>query len=651
LEVAVLEYRYGKTPMVGELGDFAEPVRLHLVDETKLEAFWDSVVRENHYLGFESVIGSRLKYLITLGTRVVGAISFCSAAYKLGPRDAFVGWDEPARLAMLPGLVCNNRFLIFPWVRIKNLASHVLSLSLRRLRLDWEERHGVEPIMVETFVDRERFLGTCYAADNWIRLGETKGFGRRGNGFEFHGNVKSIFVKMLSKRFARAFRPSLGRLPDERKELLSMINSVPLYWPGILDDLGVAKIEPEALSIKLRDHLERYIPYLTREELKKHMVNMVKGLLSDLERKSVEPICLAFAGPGEHRNMTNFMTRSPWDDQGMLAEYQKEIGGLLSDPAGMITGDGCDFPKKGSMSAGVARQHCGPLGKVDNCQAGVMVGCAGPRGCGLADFGLFMPEKWFGDDYAERRGKCRVPKELEFKTKNAMLSEMIGKLHRSGCFKGKYVGVDAGFGRDHSFLDSLPPELIYFADVPSDCRLFKERPEVAVPEYRGRGRRPTEPVPAFPARAVKDVIADESEPWNDVVLGMGSKGPVVARDKCVKVVESRDGKPGKDVWLYARMLEDGKMKYSLCNESMDAALADVRAPALMRWSIEQCFRECKDHLGMDHYEVRTWHGWRRHMLLTLIAHLFVIKLRLSFGVMASAPGPAPVVDKPVCAQE
>ena len=163
-------YRYDKTPMTGELSDYPWTVRLHKVDETKWEAFWDELVREHHYLGYEGQIGGRIKYVVTLGKQIVGAISFCSAAYKLGPRDEYIGWSEDVRLSKLPHLLTNNRFLILPWIRIRNLASHVLSKSLRQLREDWEKQYEVTPYMIETFVDREKYLGTCYIAANWIYL-------------------------------------------------------------------------------------------------------------------------------------------------------------------------------------------------------------------------------------------------------------------------------------------------------------------------------------------------------------------------------------------------------------------------------------------------------------------------------------------------
>jgi hypothetical protein len=105
--------------------------------------------------------------------------------------------------------------------------------------------------------------------------------------------------------------------------------------------------------------------------------------------------------------------------------------------------------------------------------------------------------------------------------------------------------------------------------------------------------------------------------------------------------------PFKDVWLYICRLEDNSMKYALCNAPADTSTTDIRKPALMRWSIEQCFRECKEYLGTDHYEVRSWTGWHRHILITLIAHLFVIKLRRQFSIKPHSPGPVPFIEQPV----
>jgi len=645
-----MAYKYDKTPLSGALKDFKGEIRLHKVDETKWEKFWDELVDANHYLGYESVIGARIKYVITLGNQIIGAISFCSAMYRIGPRDEYIGWDNDTRTAMLPHLVNNNRFLILPWIKIYNLASRILSLSLKQLRIDWEKQYEVTPYMVETFVDREKYTGACYKASNWTRLGATKGYGKVGREFIYHGRKKDIYVYIMDKQFRRRFKPDLARVKSE-EALSEMINGTPIWYPTLLNEVGIRGSSYEQMRQMLAVHLEQFRPYLGRKEHLGHLASMVQGFLSDLERKSIQPIAIAFEGVDNVRALTNFMSKSKWDDDGMLSKYQGVLSGLLSHEDGMITGDGTDFPKKGDESVGVARQYCGRLGKIDNCQASVMTGYASAKGYGLIDYELYMPEKWFGADYANKRNENKVPQSLKFRTKNNMLLEMIIKTYKSGRFPAKYIGVDSSFGSDSHFLDSLPGELIYFADVRSDQSIFNYEPRVFIPRYKGIGRKPTKERVVLGPPTVKEAIDKSDAPWLRTVLGIGAKGPIFAEDKLLRVNEVRNGLPGKKVWLYARKLENGVIKYSLCNESEDAAIDDIRKPALMRWSIEQCFRECKDYLGMDHYESRSWIAWRRHILLTFIAHLFIIKLRILYSCKPNSPGVAPYLDAPVSLDE
>lgn len=642
-----MKYRYDQTPLSGTISDYEVEIRLHKVDETKWEPFWNDLVKTYHYLGYASVIGARIKYIITLGKQIIGAISFCSAAYHLGPRDEYIGWDKETRVEMLPHLVCNNRFLLLPWIQIRNLASKVLSISLQRVREDWEKQYEVVLYMVETFVDGSRYEGTCYKASNWTYLGQTKGYGKIGKGFAYHGQKKDIYVTIIDRQFARQFKPDSSRIYNEREELAEMINGTPMYSRSLLKKVGITNSFPEQIKQQLIDHLVRYTPHLGRKEHKQHLVVMVQGLLSDLERKSIEPIAIAYSGVDSVRNLTNFMTRSKWDDGGMFSEYKQETSEILAHEESMITGDGSDFPKKGNESVGVARQYCGHSGKIDNCQAGVFAGYAGPNGYALIDYGLYMPEQWFSDDFAVRRRKCKVPQRLKFRTKNEMLLDMICRAASSGLFPAKYVGVDSSFGSDSQFLDSLPDDKIYFADVRSNQKVFASRPAVYLPDYSGTGRKPEKMKTSFEPVEVKDLVEQSKLHWDRAVLGIGAKGPVIAEDACFPVVEVRDDLPGKDVWLYVRKLANGSLKYALCNAPADSSIEEIRKPALMRWSIEQCFKECKDYLGMDHYESRSWIAWHRHILLTLIAHLFIIKLRIAFSYTPHSPNSIPYVDGPV----
>jgi SRSO17 transposase len=647
-----MKYKYDKdTTLCGKISDYEDDLKLHKVDETKWEKYWNKLVNAHHYLGFENSFGGRIKYIVTLGEQIVGAISFCSAVLHLGPRDAYMGWNEETRIAVLPHLVNNNRFLILPWINIKNLASRILSMSLQQLQKDWEKQYGVVPYMAETFVDREHFLGTCYKASNWTYLGFTKGYGKIGKDFVFHGRKKDLYVYILNRQFAKRFKPDITRVFNEREDLAAMINGTPMWYPSLLKELGITYNPARKILQKFIDHVMRYTQYLGRSENKQHFISMLQGLLSDLKRKSIEPIAVAFEGTDGVRNLTNFISRSKWDDVGMLDEYRNELSGLLRHDEGMITGDDTGFPKKGTNSVGVARQYCGNTGKVDNCQSGVMTGYASPKGYGILDYELYMPEQWFDADHAERRMKCDVPSSIQFKTKNKMLLEMIQNTIRSGLFPAKYVGVDSAYGSDSDFLDGLPEGVIYFADVRSNHLVFSDRPGVYLPGYSGKGRKPIKEKTETAPVSVKKIIEESEDPWERVVLGIGAKGPVIADDKCVRVVEVRNGMPGKDVWLYARKLDDGTIKYALCNASPNASVNEIRKPALMRWSIEQCFKECKDYLGMDNYESRSWNAWRRHVLLTLIAHLLIIKLRMEFSRTPRTPNAVPYVTSPVSLDE
>ena len=642
---------YDQTPMVGEIGDYDEELQLYRVDQTEHEIFWDDMIRQNHYLGYNQSWGD-IKYIAMIGKRIVGGISFSHAAYHLAPRDEYVGWDKATRESMLPHLINNNRFLILPWIRIRNLASKILSISLAYLCNDWYARFGVRPYMVETFVDRTQFHGTCYRASNWIWLGETKGYSRATvSRYDYHGHKKDIYVILIDKKFAKRFKPDVSRLNKGREEILAMLNGVPMWHETLLKDVGIKGNVVKQINNLFADHTSAYLSYLGRKEHKEHFIAYLMGLVSDLPRKSVEPIAIAYQGVDGIRKLCKFMSVSKWDTGAMKSKYQDDLSEELSDSDAMITIDGCDMAKKGKESVGVARQYCGETGKTDNCQATVMVGYASNHGYGLIDYKLYMPQVWFSQEYANRRAKNRVPSDLKFKTKNKMVLEMVTEIVESGKFPAKYIGLDAGFGCDYELLDGFPEDMVYFAGVHSDCKVFSEKPRVYMPEYSGKGRKPSKLKSKDASITVKELINDTDLPWERVMLGIGAKGPIFAEDKILKVIQVRDELPSKSVWLYARKMEDGAIKYALCNASMNTPKEELRRVGLMRWSIEQCFRECKNNLGMNHCEIRSWEGWHRHILFTFIIHLFIIKLRIAFSAIPPESNGIPYTEASVSVNE
>jgi len=166
---------------------------------------WKSLLAHYHYLGYRRSVGEQLGYVAHLEDQLVGCLAWAAAAYRNGPREAYLGWDGGTKRARLPLVVQNTRFLLLPWVRVPHLASKVLAANLRRLAVDWQARYGHALLLAETFVDPTRFRGTCYRAANWVDLGCTQGAGKHGNQYRRHGVPKVVFVYPLARR-ARARR-------------------------------------------------------------------------------------------------------------------------------------------------------------------------------------------------------------------------------------------------------------------------------------------------------------------------------------------------------------------------------------------------------------------------------------------------------------
>jgi hypothetical protein len=189
----------------GRLCDVA-PVVLGLVAHAEQRALWRELIDRYHYLGHKVAYGAHLRYLIWISTprrEIAGCLQFSSAARWLAARDRFIGWNDVTRQKNLPRVINNSRFLIVPWLSIRGLASHVLSLAGRVVADDWEEAYGVRPVLVETFVQRDRFEGTCYKAANWIEVGETAGRGRMDRHKRAHEPIKRCLVYPLVGDFRR----------------------------------------------------------------------------------------------------------------------------------------------------------------------------------------------------------------------------------------------------------------------------------------------------------------------------------------------------------------------------------------------------------------------------------------------------------------
>ncbi|MCB9137566.1 MAG: IS701 family transposase [Caldilineaceae bacterium] len=400
------------------------------------------------------------------------------------------------------------------------------------------------------------------------------------------------------------------------------------------------KLKPEELAWQLLPELEAYHAIYTdkfrRREQIEHSLTYLQGLLSNVQNKSIECMMLHKAGNdvNQIRAVQNFIGESRWDDGPILRQHWSEVEKDLGDKNGVLILDGSDFPKQGTESVGVKRQWCGQLGKTANCQAGVFLGYASQKGYTLLHRSLYLPEEWLTDDgYAKRRQKCNVPEGLTFQTKPQLGLEMIRQVSDAGTLSFRWLTCDEAFGRDTRFLDAAGEYLSYFAEVPHDTRLWQKRPETAVPEWSGRGRKPTR----------ERVVTGEPQPqtvveiatqlplaaWSRQTIKEGSKGPIEADFAHLRVVAVRDDLPGPDLWLvFRRNPVTGELKAYLSNAHALTTLATFVWLSGMRWPVEICFEDGKQELGLGDYQTRSWIGWHHHMTLCILAHFFLVRLQL-----------------------
>ena len=407
--------------------------------------------------------------------------------------------------------------------------------------------------------------------------------------------------------------------------------------------LTVAEIQKELLP-ELKKYHDIYSPLFQRREQREESTKYLMGLLSPIPNKSVESMVLHFEGdnPAAVRAGQQFLGQGRWKDRPLLTRHWQEVNQDLGEANGVLIIDGSDFPKQGSDSVGVKRQMCGELGKVANCQAGVFLSYASCKGYTLLDRRLYLPKEWLEEDaYADQRKACGIPTTTVFQTKPQLAAEMLLAVHQAGTLRYKYLTIDAAFGRDTSFLDKISEAVIYFAEVDFDTYVWQTRPLTAIPKGSGRGRKPTqlqllegEPL----AQTVASLaLALPQSAWQRLIVKEGTKGPLTADFASLRIVASRQQLPGPDGWLvFRRSLDGTQTKYYLSNAPLDTTLLTFSWLSGMRWPTETCFEEGKQELGMGDYQVRSWAGWHHHMTLVILAHFFLVRLKLTLKDKAPA---------------
>lgn len=338
------------------------------------------------------------------------------------------------------------------------------------------------------------------------------------------------------------------------------------------------------------------------------------GLLSHTERKNGWTLA-EFAGDTSPDGMQRLLNFCSWDAGAVRDAVRRYVVASMGGPAGVLVADETGFLKKGRMSAGVARQYTGTAGRIENCQVGVFLAYAAPDGSrALIDRELYLPQKWTAD-----RPRCRAAEigdDVGFATKPKLAQDMLERAVSAGV-PFAWFAADEVYGQNPGLRDFLEDgEIGYVMAIPCSELMIAA----------GRKRRADELAALVPAGA-----------WQQLSCADGSKRPRLY-DWALIGTASRDQR-----LLVRRSLhpgEKGKLElaYFLCYAPRGATLAELVAVAGARWAVEDCFAEAKNETGLDHYQVRLYHAWYRHITLSMLAHAF---LAVTARAMRPAPQPPP----------
>jgi SRSO17 transposase len=384
--------------------------------------------------------------------------------------------------------------------------------------------------------------------------------------------------------------------------------------------LAQAEVSSElmrGLLKRLETFAEPFAKPLAQPDQRRHAAEYMAGLLSKLERKTGEAI--AYLHDQERQALQKFVGFVPWDHRPLLATLARQVGEDLGEPDGVIVFDPSAFPKKGTKSVGVARQWCGRLGKVDNCQVGVFMAYVSRREQALVNTRLYLPGDW-----TKVRSRCKaagVPKEVKFRTRHQLALEMLDECGKQ--LPHGWVAGDDEMGRSSGFRRGLQARTErYLLAVPSNT-LVRDL-DVPPPEYSGRGRRPLSPF----LRMDRWRAALPEAAWTRIDVRDGEKGPLVVEvvKRRVQARTETGGTGPEELLLATRERQaDGSFKhdYYLSNAAPAVQLGELARVSKAAHRIEQCFERAKGEAGLADYQVRNWTAWHHHQTLSLLAAWFL----------------------------
>jgi len=387
---------------------------------------------------------------------------------------------------------------------------------------------------------------------------------------------------------------------------------------------------PRDIDADLDHWLEPFLDATGRSTRRKMAPLYVRGLLGSGGRKSIQPMAERL-GLSSHDPLHHFISSPAWDDAPLWRVLAEEVDRQVGGEDAVLVVDDSGNPKKGDLSVGVARQYCGELGKVANCQ--VLVSLTLARGEVPLPVGLrlFLPPAWTDD--AERCDAAGVPAAARpVQSKPAIALAEIDRVREAGV-RFACVLADAGFGSSPAFRHGLDErELAWAAGIACTQLVYPTTVKLR-PASTPTGRPAKHPVPNRPPRSAAEML--ETQRWRRITWRTGTKGPLNARFAAVRV-RVADGPlnventrlPGEELWLIGEWRDSGEKKYYLSNLPERTSLRRLVATVKARWSCEQVHQQLKQELGLGDFEGRSWTGLHRHALMTCIAFAYLQHRRL-----------------------
>jgi SRSO17 transposase len=390
----------------------------------------------------------------------------------------------------------------------------------------------------------------------------------------------------------------------------------------LLEECQVAPEIFEQVIPRLYSFMKPFVKIFHGQAADQHAKTSVCGLVSDIEHKNVESIAYRF---GQSRlPLQGFIGWGAWDDEPLRHALRDQVKTHVGQADGVLVFDPSGFPKSGRASVGVARQWCGRLGKVDNCQVAIYLGYVSRKGHTLVDTRLYLPKEWTQD--TARLDKAGVPTARRgYRTRHQLALEML--THNGAGLPHSWIAGDDEMGRPYWFrrrLAALGER--YVLAVPANTAIRDL--ETAPPAYSGRGRRPQRPWQNVEAWSQ----SLDAEAWRRIDVRDGSKGPLVVEVVKRRVVSRTHRRQQGDeemvvvIRYYDRDNQQVvKVDYYLSNAAPETLLGEFARVAKAAHRIEECLQRSKSEAGLADYEVRNWTGWQQHQTLSLLATWFLVR--------------------------